>query len=468
MKVTAEPIIHKPEYDTRVEAEINAYFREVIFEPLFRLLDNAGVRQNSLEDWGWFPRGWGSLGIPRCDMPQISDQERPYILLSLKVAGIPHVVSTLTARELQPTQDQFSREKVEKAKAHTGPDRPLFISSDRHILDGHHQWVAQMETNPDAKIAVVWIDMEIRKLIDWVLRHWPMMRLNERPKKEHSALWDALVAGVVWYSVGAFTGKFNAAISRELRALGAKKTSAGFYLSPADLPMVLRGILSLSASKSQTLHEAILAHLDQAEANMKLADPGLSFPKTVDTITEDLQKQLHGTVSSVEGLGPPPPNPPGLAEELREKLATGANHAIKKFSLEATQQLRVKVKHNLSEGGRTDRLVKTIEVEFGVSQRKARVIAETETSQLVSDYRRERYEALGCTHYIWDTSHDEKVRPTHGESNNHRRLDARSFPWANPPVVDTATGRTAHPGQDFGPCRCVARPVFNILEHAHR
>lgn len=467
MKVTGEPIYHKPEYDARVEAEISAYFDEVIFEPLFRLLTDAGVRQNSLEDWGWFPRGWGSLGIPRSDMPQISEAERPYILLSFKVAHVPHVEGMIAVKELQPTQDQFSREKVEKAKAHTGADRPLFISSDRHILDGHHQWVAQMEANPDKKIAVIWIDMEIRKLIDWVLRHWPMMRLNERPKKEHSALWDALIAGTVWYAVGAFTGKFNAAISLELRALGAKKTAAGFYLSPADLPMVLRGIVTLTATKSRALHEAILAHLDQAEANMSVADPGLQFSNTVDIVVEDLQKQLKGTVSSVEGLGTPPPNPPGLAESLREKLAEGANRATKKFSVEATQQLRAKVKHNLSEGGRTDRLVKTIEAEFGVSQRKVRVIAADETSQLVSSYRRTRYEALGCVEYIWDTSHDEKVRPTHGESNNHRVLDGRRFSWASPPVVDSATGRRRHPGEDYGPCRCVARPVFNFLEHAH-
>lgn len=334
MRVTCEPIFHRLEYDALVEAQILAYFREVIFGPLFLLLDHAGLRTN---------------GNPRVEV-----------------------------------------------------------------------------------------------------------------KREHSALWDALMLGLVWYSAGVFTGKFNAAISRELRSIGARKITGGFYLEPADLPLALRGVISLAAARSVALHEQILALLDQVQEHLPVAQPGITFSKTVDIVVGDLQKQLTRTVSSVDGLPAPPPVPPGMKAELQEQLTRGTGHAIKNFSLEATQQLRAKVRQNLSDGARTDRLAKVIEIEFGVSQRKARVIAATETSQLVSDFRRERYQNLGSTEYDWSTSHDEKVRPTHGESNNHRVLDGRRFSWASPPVVDSATGRRCHPGEDFGPCRCTARPVFNL------
>lgn len=289
------------------------------------------------------------------------------------------------------------------------------------------------------------------------------LRANERRSDDHSALWDALLLGTVWYAAGVFTGKFNAAISRELRAIGARKTALGFYLAAMNLPMGLRGVISLSTARSVGVHKAVLSFLDQAAENQIRTEPGVVFPKTVDIIVKDLQKQLTGTMSGVKGLPAPSPAPSDLTESLREGLTQGTNRAIKNFSFEATQQLRAKVLQNLRDGGRVDRLAQVIETEFGVSQRKARIIAETETAQLVSGFRRSRYESLGSTEYRWSTSHDEKVRPTHGESNDHRILDNRVFTWASPPVVDSATGRRCHPGDDYGPCRCVARPIFNLL-----
>lgn len=289
------------------------------------------------------------------------------------------------------------------------------------------------------------------------------VRQNETQKKDHPAVWDALLAGTIWYMAGVFTGAFNAAISRELRAMGARRVPAGFGLAIDEVPLALRGAISLSVFRAHQIHRAILAELDAMLENMAAVSPGLVFADTVDKVMEDLQEQLVQTVSEVEGAPKPAPVPPGMVEAQREKLAEGANRVIKGFSLETTQQLRAKVQQNLRAGGRTDRLSKIIEAEFGVAQRKARVIAEAETSQLVSDFRKDRYEALGSTEYVWSTSHDEKVRPTHGESNDHRSLDGRRFSWASPPVVDSATGRRRHPGEDYGPCRCVARPVLNFL-----
>jgi SPP1 gp7 family putative phage head morphogenesis protein len=54
---------------------------------------------------------------------------------------------------------------------------------------------------------------------------------------------------------------------------------------------------------------------------------------------------------------------------------------------------------------------------------------------------------------MWSTSHDRRVR------DSHKELNGRVFTWDNPPIVDPARGRRAHPGQDYG-CRCVAVPVM--------
>lgn len=288
------------------------------------------------------------------------------------------------------------------------------------------------------------------------------LRANALPKKEHSAIWDALFAGTIWYAAGVLTGTFNAAISRELRAIGAVKTATGFALPIGEVPMVLRGVISYSALRNVAVHKGIVALIERMQEHIGVAPTGLDVSDTVDKVVKDLQIQLVRTVSAVEGLPTPGPVPEAFVEQAREKLSQGTIREIKNFSLEQLQTLRAKVQQNLSGGGRIDRLAKVVETEFGVAQRKARIIAEAETSQLVSDFRRERYTTLGSSEYLWSTSGDEKVRPTHGESNNHRVLDGRRFAWSSPPVVDSATGRRRHPGEDYGPCRCVARPVFNL------
>lgn len=314
------------------------------------------------------------------------------------------------------------------------------------------------------------IERELIAFLEQTIFH-PLLEATEQPArlnedtrpKDHSALWDALLAGIIWFSNGVFYGAFDSAISRELRAMGARRTGENFYLPVEQIPIALRGVLALSAARSTAIHESILTTLNAIEEHIQKAPTGFSFEKEVDNVVSDLQEQLVQSVSSVEGLAPVTPVPAGFSGHLREVAATDLDRAIKNFSAEQTRLLRERVRKNLSEGGRVDRLSKVIETEFGVSKRKARFLADQETSLLVSKFRETRYRDLGCTDYIWETAHDEKVRPTHGESNNHRILDGRKFSWGSPPVVDSATGRRCHPGEDYGPCRCVARPVINFF-----
>lgn len=295
--------------------------------------------------------------------------------------------------------------------------------------------------------------------LDAVLKEYNV-RENEKRDDQHSALWAALMAGTVWYAHGVFSGTFNAAISRSLRSLGAVRRGATFALAVGDLPVVLRGAVATSGYHAQELHKAITALLDAMEPHIADAPTGITFANTVDTITQDLQEQFSESVSSVEGLPPASPVPEDLKLSLRDEMMGDTDLAAKNFTLEELTKLRATVSDNLSSGARPDQLSKVIAAEFGVAQRKARIIADSETSLLVSRFRQRRYQDLGSKSYRWETSHDEKVRPTHGESNNHRILDGRVFEWSSPPVVDSATGRRRHPGEDFGPCRCQPRCIL--------
>lgn len=274
-------------------------------------------------------------------------------------------------------------------------------------------------------------------------------------KKEHGAIWDALLAGTIWYASGVFSGKFSSAISRELRALGARKIAAGFALTQSEIPITLRGAVIESAMAAERIHRAILTTLNVMEEHVAEAPTGLMFANTVDGIVADLQEQLVQSVSTVEGLPTPGPTPADLKNELREDLTEEANLEVKGFTTEQIQQLRDEVQHNLSNGARAERLADIVEARFGVSKRRARGIAENATSKTVSKFRERRYRDLGSLDYSWETSRDEKVRKDHVD------LQGTKHAWTSPPITNRATGARNHPGEDHN-CRCLARPNFVI------
>ena len=287
------------------------------------------------------------------------------------------------------------------------------------------------------------------------------LELEDGRQNSNDALREAILAGAVVYGDdGIFRGKFTAAISYQLRQLGAIKTPSGF--SMAIMPVDLRAVIEQAKHRREELHGRVIALLLAIAATAGAAATGISFTKTVDKMVADLQKQFVGTVSNVSGLVVSKGIPDDLPEILRTQMKQQADLAIRNFTAEATANLRAKVQKNLLEGGRADRLAEIIEAEYGVSKRKANQIADCETSIATASFRESRYRSLGSTHYVWRTMGNSKVRPTHGESNNHRALDGRTFAWNSPPVVDPATGRRRHPGQDYGPCRCLALPILNV------
>lgn len=105
-------------------------------------------------------------------------------------------------------------------------------------------------------------------------------------------------------------------------------------------------------------------------------------------------------------------------------------------------------------GKTTTRMVKEIQQTYGVSRRRAELIARDQTAKLNGQIQQAQQMDAGITEYIWYTCMDSRVR------DRHRELHGKKFRWDDPPVVDEKSGRRCHPGQDYQ-CRCIARPVFN-------
>ncbi|WP_333967273.1 PLxRFG domain-containing protein [Pseudomonas aeruginosa] len=115
------------------------------------------------EGWAEFSKESGTVGIPRADMPQIKAEHRGAMVNFLHARGVQHQEETVPADSLKPTQAEFSRDKVAKAKGFEGGNRSILVSRDGHVLDGHHQWMAARDNGEEVK--VIRLDAPIRDLV---------------------------------------------------------------------------------------------------------------------------------------------------------------------------------------------------------------------------------------------------------------------------------------------------------------
>lgn len=113
-------------------------------------------------------------GLPRTEMPQITPDVAPEFFNTLNERGIPFVNNTLDPASLSATQSELNGKKVggmisalESGKMSLEGD-PLMVSSDGHILDGHHRWAATAAMSADCggciKIPVIVIDLPMAEL----------------------------------------------------------------------------------------------------------------------------------------------------------------------------------------------------------------------------------------------------------------------------------------------------------------
>jgi hypothetical protein len=148
--------------------------QKTVVDQLESSKDIEGDKLN--KSWVKFSDDSGSLNIPRNEMPQVKAEHRGALVNFLNAKGIEHEKETLSASELKPTQLEFSPEKVKKAQNYEGGDRSILISSDNHVVDGHHQWLAKL--NNKEEINVIRLKAPIKSLLNDV---------NEFPSVKQSA-----------------------------------------------------------------------------------------------------------------------------------------------------------------------------------------------------------------------------------------------------------------------------------------
>jgi SPP1 gp7 family putative phage head morphogenesis protein len=398
-------------------------------------------------------------------MPQIAAADREALLAWLSDRSVTWEEGTVLPRDLRPAQGGYWPENLEVAREHQGPDRPILVSRDWFILDGHHQWLAAVLDEPGQPVPVIHFSVPIRPLIN-VVRNFGLTSFkNARMIGSNDNLARALRSGRVWYADGTFTGKFTAALSGEMRAMGAKWDPAArsFRIALDKTPFDVRQAIAESQGKARELHKTVADTLRNMEQTIPTAISGLDYRKAVDRITEDLQRQYKHTVVDPNAKGGdalrkavsvPVQITPEMRAAITRDLTENLDLYVKNFAQDEVRELRGMAEQNAFSGARTDKLARLIEARWGVSKRKAKFLADQETSLLVSNYREQTYKRIGVSRYMWSTARDERVRP------EHRALDGKIFAFDQPPPSGPH-GEHQNPGEPYG-CRCTAVPILEL------
>lgn len=128
-------------------------------------------------EWEAFGPETGTLGIPRAEMPQVKGQHRGALINFLEARGIGHENDVVPAKSLKPTQAEYSRSKVDKfVESGAVGERSVMVSSDGHVLDGHHQWLGHAERGE--QIPVIRLNAPIQQLLD-VVNQFPSVQRSE-------------------------------------------------------------------------------------------------------------------------------------------------------------------------------------------------------------------------------------------------------------------------------------------------
>lgn len=123
---------------------------------------------------------------------------------------------------------------------------------------------------------------------------------------------------------------------------------------------------------------------------------------------------------------------------------------IKSLPTEAAERVHKLTLEGITQGTRASEIAKEIARSGEVTKSRATLIARTEVARTSSELTQARARHIGSDGYVWETSRDPDVRPS------HRKMQGRFVDWNDPPTLD---GLTGHAGC-LPNCRCWPRPLI--------
>ena len=147
---------------------------------------------------------------------------------------------------------------------------------------------------------------------------------------------------------------------------------------------------------------------------------------------------------------------PKLQDILNASIADNTR-LITKMSNDYLEQVQSIVMTNMRSGLRPSAIVKQLQNQFKISERRAALIARDQTSKANGELSKQRQEDTGFKFFKWKTSDDIRVRDEHDDfADADIGFGKGVYKWDKPPK--DKNGVPVIPGSPVN-CRCVAIPI---------
>lgn len=199
---------------------------------------------------------------------------------------------------------------------------------------------------------------------------------------------------------------------------------------------------------------ALMAVLLQ-RAGLLAAPLQLSLPNIMQSINRHNDRQFQMVVKSNTGkdvgqLGVNVFRNEPFLRPLADAWIKTNTDLIKSLPTRFYPELEGIISRGVTSGLSVKAIQQEIKARYGVSDYRARLIAQDQTTKFHSQLTEYRLKSVGVEKYIWRSVQDSRVRPDHAERNG------KEFSWDKPPS-------DGHPGQPVR-CRCRAEAVWDGVE----
>lgn len=104
------------------------------------------------------------MTFSRALMPQIKGDQMTKFLKHLQDNDVDYRTKKLPVKDLKATQSEFDLSKVDQMIGQRN-DIKIVVSNDNYIMDGHHRWLADYNTDKNCKINAIVVDLPILELM---------------------------------------------------------------------------------------------------------------------------------------------------------------------------------------------------------------------------------------------------------------------------------------------------------------
>lgn len=161
--------------------------------------------------------------------------------------------------------------------------------------------------------------------------------------------------------------------------------------------------------------------------------------------------------SSMKSMGISVFSESSALDEMLQGAVYDNTQLIKSIPAQYLKQVESAILTNMRAGLRPSAIVKELQSQFGVTERRAKFIARDQTAKVNGDINKKRQTSAGFEYFQWLDSDDSRVRDRHEAIANKVTAYGRGiYRWDNPPLNDN--GEQIIPGSDYN-CRCVGIAV---------